>query len=92
MIEVINLIRCTCDVCKRSFDVKKTEENPLKRLILPIKYYTETGSFSRVTTDNVDVCKDCLVQMETDLSEHYEMSSVAYGGVSIKRKGGEDNA
>ena len=89
MTETINLIRCTCDVCKKSFDVKKTEENPLKRLILPMRYYTETGSFVRITTDYVDVCKDCLEQMEKDLSEHYKISNIAYVGVEIKRKGGE---
>ena len=92
MREEINVIRCTCDVCKKRFDVKNPVDNPLKELVLPMRWYDETGRFNRVKTEKVDVCRDCLEQMERALSEHYDMSTISYVGVCISKKGGEDNA
>ena len=89
MKEEMHFFRCTCDVCKKSFDVKKEEKSPLKELRLPMTYFSDTGSVG-ITTEKIDVCDNCLVQMKDDLCEHYEMSVVAWGGTSIKRKGGEE--
>ena len=89
----VKFIRFTCDVCKKNFDINEiqdTKDIPTKELVLPVKYYTETGSFVRVTTKKVDVCQECLEKMENDLSQLYDMSSIAYGGVNIKRKGGAE--
>lgn len=86
MIEPVNLVRCTCDICKKQFEVKDESKNPLTRLILPMKYYSETGSFIKVSEDNVDVCDICKKRLENDLSEIYAMSTMCYRGVEISRK------
>ena len=90
MREEMHFIRCICDICGKSFDVKKEEKSPLKELCLPMTYFSETGKVLDITTAKIDVCDDCLVQMKDDLCEHYEMSVVAWGGTNIKRKGGTE--
>ena len=86
MKEAINVIRCTCDVCDKSFDVKEEKDNPLTELVLPMCSYDESGNFLKVSADKVDVCEVCLSQMEKDISEHYDISTMFYVGVKIKRK------
>ena len=86
MQENINIIRCTCDVCKKTVDINKGENNPLYTLVLPVDYISETGGFEGVTTSNVEVCKDCLIQMKNDICEHYEAKVVRYGGLQISRQ------
>lgn len=92
MIKEINIIRCTCDICKTNFDIKDNEEIPLEKLRLPMKYYGESGGFISYITERIDVCEECLKQLEEDLSKHYDLSSAIYRGVRISKKEGADNA
>lgn len=81
------IIRHTCDACKKDIDVKKEDlKNPLRELVLPMKHYGEMGFYQKIITDKIEVCEDCLKQIESDLSHYYDMSSVDYMGVQMKRK------
>ena len=88
-----NLIKYTCDVCGKNEYVKKGESSPTKEILLPMKYYDETGRQCGLTLQYVDVCPECLKLLVDDLLKHYDMRCVAYFGVEIKRhtseKGGE---
>ena len=89
-----NLIKYTCDVCGKNEYVKKGESSPTQEIRLPMKYYDETGRQHGLTNQRVDICSECFEALADDLSKHYDMRFVAYGGVEIKRKatekGGKD--
>lgn len=81
-----NLTKYTCDVCGKEEFVNKGDSAPMQEYRLPMKYYTETGREHGLTNQRVDLCSECLQRLECDLSEHYDMYMVAYGGVVMKRK------
>jgi hypothetical protein len=81
-----NLTKYTCDICGKNEYAKKNDAAPMQEYRLPMKYYTETGKFSGMTNQRVDLCSDCSRELERTLSEHYDMYMVAYGDVVMKRK------
>lgn len=86
MREEINIIRCTCDVCKVEIDVKDDEKDPLVPVRLPMTYGDFYGGYDGFTVAEVEMCDTCLQTLLADLEKHYEMHFVPYGGVSIERK------
>lgn len=84
-----NLIKYTCDVCGKVECVPKKDISPMRDVRLPMKYYDETGRQHGLTNQWVDVCSECFKALADDLSKHYDMRCVAYGGVEIKRKATE---
>jgi hypothetical protein len=86
-----NLIRYTCDCCGKCEYASKGETSPMQQYRLPMKYYDETGRNQGYTNQSVDLCSDCLREVERILSVHYDMYCQAYAGVQmIKRKESED--
>ena len=88
-----NLTKHICDVCGRIEYAKKGESSPMQEIRLPMKYCDETGRSHGLTNQRIDICSECFKVLESDLSKHYDMYYVEYGGVEIKRhtteKGGE---
>lgn len=87
-----NLTRYICDICGKTEYARKDERPQMQEIRLPMKYYDETGRQHGLTNQRIDICPACFKTLESDLSEHYFMSSIAYVGVEIKRhdeKGGE---
>ena len=91
--KVENLTKHICDVCGKIEYAKKDETSPMQEIRLPMKYYDETGRQHGLTNQRIDICSECFKVLEKDLSKHYDMCCIAYGGVEIKRlpteKGGE---
>ena len=83
--KVENLTKHICDVCGRIEYAKKGESSPMQEIRLPMKYYDETGRNHGLTNQRIDICSECFKVLESDLSKHYDMYCVAYGGVEIKR-------
>ena len=83
--KIENLTKYTCDVCGKSEYVKKEACSPMQEIRLPMKYYDETGRQHGLTNQKVDICSECFKTLESDLSKHYDMRFIAYGGVEIKR-------
>lgn len=81
-----NLIKYTCDICGKNEYAKKDDARPMQEYRLPMKYYDETGRQHGLTNQKIDLCSECLRELEHNLSKHYEMSCVAYLGVKIERK------
>ena len=86
MTEDINITRYTCDICKKSVDINRGEDSPVRVLSLPMDYVSETGSFERIIVTRVEACENCTKQMRDDLYKHYEASFVHYGGIQISRR------
>ena len=80
-----NLTKYTCDVCGKSEYVPSKESSPMQEIRLPMKYYDETGRQHGLTNERVDMCSACFCALERDLSEKYDMCSISFGGVRIKR-------
>jgi hypothetical protein len=80
-------------VCGKIEYAQKYEDSPMHEIILPMKYYDETGRQHGLTRQEVDICSECFKVLEGELSKHYDMCRIAYGGYEIKRrpteKGGE---
>lgn len=90
MTKEINLIRCTCDVCKQSWDIKPSTTKPLDKVCLPMAYYDEDGRFNKYIVAEIEICNSCKDKMANDLEKHYRLRCVAYGGVTIERKEDEN--
>ena len=86
-----NLVRYTCDVCKKEEYVNEGQSAPMERYRLPMKYYSETGREQGLTNQAVDLCRKCARGLVNALLNHYDMRSIAYVGVQIEKKGGADN-
>ena len=89
MTETVKFKRCTCDICKKVEDIVKGELSPLTELVLPIDYCDEYGGFDHIVDTTIEVCEDCLKDINSILSEHYSMKLICYGGIEIKKRGAE---
>ena len=83
--KVENLTKYTCDVCGKTECVPSKESYLMQEIRLPMKYYDETGRQHGLTNQRIDICSECFKTLESDLSKHYDMCLIAYGGVQIKR-------
>lgn len=81
-----NLTRYTCDCCGKCEYADKSESSPMQQYRLPMKYYDETGRKNGLTNQSVDLCSDCLCELERILSVHYNMYCQAYVGTTMKRR------
>ena len=86
MIKAMNFIRCTCDVCKRAWDIKEEAEMPLVKVVLPMSRCDETGRYIGNTISEVEMCGDCEKELLKILQQHYRMRYVDWGGVEAERK------
>ena len=87
-----NLTEYTCDVCKKSVYAKQDDARPMQGYRLPMKYYTENGVQRGLTNQTVDLCGECARELESVLSQYYDVCCIAYCGVRMeKRKDGADN-
>lgn len=85
MVEEIRAKRCTCDICKKVYEVQEKEESPLTKLRLPVTSCDEYGSYEGVTVADVDVCAGCLNDIDNLLSNEYIFKNIRYGGLSVIR-------
>lgn len=83
--KIENLTIHICDVCGKIEHAKKDEVPTIHGIRLPMKYYDETGRNQGLTNQRIDICSECFKVLESDLSKHYDMCYIAYGGVEIKR-------
>jgi hypothetical protein len=81
-----NITKYVCDCCGKYEYVGAKDPSPLQQYRLPMKYYTETGKDCGLTNQSVDLCSDCLRDLATILSKHYELYCIAYSGVEMKRR------
>jgi hypothetical protein len=81
-----NLTRYTCDCCGKCEYAPKGETAPMQQYRLPMKYYDETGRNHGLTNQSVDLCSDCLRELEQVLSEHYDIYCQAYVGVKMVKR------
>ena len=81
-----NIVKYVCDCCGKVEYVNAKDGSPLQQYRLPMKYYSETGRDMGLTNQEVDLCRDCLRDLEDVLSKHYELRCVAYYGVEMKRR------
>ncbi len=81
-----NLTKYVCDCCGKEEYVNVKETSPFQQYRLPMKYYTATGRDCGLTNQSVDLCLNCLKDLACVLSTHYELHSVAYGGIVMKRR------
>lgn len=86
---IFDLVKYTCDVCGKSEYASKGESAPMQEIRLPMKYYDETGRQHGLTNQRIDICSECFEELESYLSKAYDMQMIAYSGVSIERKVGE---
>lgn len=84
-----NLTKYTCEICGKIEYAKKNESSSMQEIRLPMKYYDETGRQHGLINQKIDICSECFAVLESDLSKHYTMRSVAYYGVDIKRRSTE---
>lgn len=87
-----NLTRYTCDLCKKNEYVNKDDAKPMQEYRLPMRYYNEYGTQHGLTNQRVDLCSDCLRELERVLSEHYDMCFIAYEGVRMNRRATDERA
>ena len=90
MTEEVTFQRCTCDICKKIYEIKENEKNPLHVIYLPMDYCDENGSFESISSLKVEVCEGCFKDIYSILTEHYKMRYIKYGGVTIEVKGGAE--
>ena len=81
-----NITKYMCDCCGKTEYIPTKETSPMQQYRLPMRYITETGRDAGYTNQCVDLCKDCLRDLASTISQHYELYSVAYGGVVMKRR------
>ena len=86
MIKKMSFTRCTCDVCKRAWDIENGAKTPLMKVCLPMNYYDETGRYICDTTAEVEMCKTCERELLKVLEQHYRMRYVEWSGVEVDRK------
>ena len=80
------LTKYTCDACGYYEFVGKDDPRPMQEYRLPMKYYAENGRQLGLTNQKVDLCSACLAELEQILSKHYDICSIAYEGVRMKRR------
>lgn len=87
-----NITKYVCDVCKKIEYVSGKESSPMQEIRLPMKYYDECGRQHGLTNQKIDICHECFAALERDLSQHYEMSCIAYGGAEIERRSNDEKS
>ena len=75
-----------CDCCGKCEYAPKGESAPMQQYKLPMKYYDETGRKHGLTNQSIDLCSDCLRELEQVLSEHYDIYCQAYVGVKMVKR------
>lgn len=80
-----NLTKYMCDCCGKTEYTTKNETSLIQQFRLPMKYCSETGKDMGYTNQAVDLCSNCLRELALNLTKHYRLYCVAYGGVTMER-------
>ncbi len=81
-----NFTRCTCDCCGKTDYASQSKPSLMQQFQLPMKCYSGKGEYIGDTSQEVDLCANCLRELELNLTKHYTLYCTDYGGVTMERR------
>ena len=82
-----SIIKYTCDWCGREEYVLAKDPAPMRKFVLPMKAYDETGhAYSTMHDEKVDLCTACMRILSEVLETYYDIHYMSYAGLTFRPK------